>query len=220
MGGNPGASGAGAESEWGFILPMIVIFMLFYFFLIRPQQKMRISGASLALRKFNLSEAESENIIVDIEGRISGIIGWLSTVIGINAKATLLVTNREVSFRSSSLFGERHWVAPLSNIASTHCGLYKPIGYLVIGIAIVLIGVFAEPIGEIKFSLIFLGLVLIIIYILSKKLAVSLETAGGSIMGLNFKRSVIENIPVDINKARHAIELINRKVIEAQMNTK
>lgn len=38
MGANPGTAG-GSESGWGFILPMIIIFVIFYFLLIRPQQK-------------------------------------------------------------------------------------------------------------------------------------------------------------------------------------
>ena len=30
MGGNPGGAAGGAESGWGFILPMIVIFVIFF----------------------------------------------------------------------------------------------------------------------------------------------------------------------------------------------
>ena len=51
---------------------------------------------------------------------------------------------------------------------------------------------------------------------LSKKMTISFETSGGMVMGLTFKRSVIENVAVDIQKARQAIEIINKNVINSQ----
>ncbi len=61
-----------------------------------------------------------------------------------------------------------------------------------------------------------IGLLFFIAYWLSKKIAISIQTKGGMIMGLSFKRSVIENIPVDIQKAIQAITIINNNVIESQ----
>ena len=217
MGSTPGASGAPGGGDWGFIITMVVIFVIF--FLLRSQQKIRISGPSLVLIKFNLDESASDNPILDIEGRSSGLIAWLMTILGLDTKTTLRIMNREVSFRSSSLFGEIHQVAQLSSISSTHCGLFKPLGYLIVGIVIALGGVVAglAGLGQAMLPLIVLGFVFIVAYFLSKKLAISLETNGGMLMGLIFKRSVIENIPVDVKKALLAIQLINRKVGEAQM---
>jgi hypothetical protein len=61
-----------------------------------------------------------------------------------------------------------------------------------------------------------IGGAMLIAYYLSKKIVISLETSGGMVMGLSFKRSVIENVSVDIEQALRAILLVNQKVIEAQ----
>ena len=37
--GAPGAQGAGGFGDWSFIIMMVVIFGIFYFLMIRPQQK-------------------------------------------------------------------------------------------------------------------------------------------------------------------------------------
>lgn len=186
----------------------------------RKGGKARISGPSLVLTRFSLDESASGNPIVAIEGRASGLIVWLLTILGLDATTTLTITNNDVSFRSSSLFGEMYQVAPLSCVSSTHCGFFKPIGYLIIGILIALGGVVAglgqHTVEMAWLTLIVAGLVFIVAYFLSKKLAISLETTGGMLMGLKFKKSVIENVSVDIQKANVAIQLINRKVIEAQ----
>jgi hypothetical protein len=206
--------------------------IIFAFFIVaglsRKGGRARISGPTLVLRKFNLNESAPDGLVVDIEGRESGVISWILTVLGLDAITTLKTTGTELSFRSSSLFGQIHRVASLPNISSTHCGYSKPIGYLIIGVLIGLAGVVAgfalsaahaSGSGLVGLSLIVIGLVFIVAYFLSKKLAISVETSGGMVMGLTFKRSVIENVPVDIEKAFLAIQLINRQVVQAQMKT-
>ena len=60
-----------------------------------------------------------------------------------------------------------------------------------------------------------IGGIFLVAYWLSKKMTISVETYGGMIMVLTFKGSVIENIPVDIQQAVQAIEVVNKKVIES-----
>lgn len=52
----------------------------------------------------------------------------------------------------------------------------------------------------------------LVYYWLNKKI-ISIETFGGMTLGLSFKRSVIENVPVDITLATKAIRIINDKVV-------
>jgi len=49
-------------------------------------------------------------------------------------------------------------------------------------------------------------------YFLSKKILVQFETIGGTWFGLVFKRSIIENVTVDIERTRHAVVLILHNV--------
>ena len=88
--------------------------------------------------------------------------------------------------------------------------------------AIFLIGGILSGLGQrgggkvILIGLIIGGLFLIAYY-LSKKIVISVETSGGMVLGLSFKRSVIENVSVDIEQALKAIRIVNQKVIESQV---
>lgn len=189
----------------------------------------RIAGPTLVLRRFKVDETPSANLYVDIAGRRSGIIAWILTVIGFDAETSLKSTGQNITFKSSSLFGQIHRVVPLSKISSTHCGYSKPIGYLIIGVIFIVIGVLSNffpmrilwQFGLFGSLCLILGLVIggifLIAYWLSKKMTMFLETSGGMTIGLTFKRSVIENVPVDINKALKAISILNQKVMESQI---
>jgi len=50
-----------------------------------------------------------------------------------------------------------------------------------------------------------------------KKMTMFIETSGGLIIGLTFKRSVIENVAVDIIKALKAISILHKKIVESQL---
>jgi preprotein translocase subunit YajC len=70
MGGNPSGAAGGAESGWGFILPMIVIFVIFYFLLIRPQQKRQ---KELKAMIDNLAYGDTVITSGGIHGKITGL---------------------------------------------------------------------------------------------------------------------------------------------------
>jgi len=70
MGGNPSGAAGGAESGWGFILPMIVIFVIFYFLLIRPQQKRQ---KELKAMVDNLAYGDTVITSGGIHGKITGL---------------------------------------------------------------------------------------------------------------------------------------------------
>lgn len=179
-----------------------------------------VAGSTLVLRKFKINEDSSTDLFVEIVGRASGLTAWLVTVIGFDAETILKVTKQEISFKSSSLFGQTHQVVPLQCISSTHCGYSKPIGYLFLGVIIMIGGIFAgldqRGGGSIDLFLIIFGGIFLVAYYLSKKIVISIETSGGLLMGLSFKRSLIENVDVDIEQALKAIMIVNSKIVESQ----
>ena len=180
-----------------------------------------IVGPTLVLRRFNIDEGASAKVLVDIAGRAEGITAWLLTIVGIDAETSLKVTGKEVSFKSSSLFGQTHQVVPLPSVSSTHCGYSKPIGYLVIGV-IFLIGGILTGLNQYNGGLIIiigviLGATFLLAYYLSKKIVISLETSGGIVMGLSFKRSVIENVSIDMEQALKVIGIVNHEMIKSQV---
>lgn len=209
------------------VLAVVVIILIGGGIARRGRRGIRISGPTLVLRRFHIDETPSANILVDIVGRPKGIIAWLLTILGIDAETSLKATDKEVTFRSSSLFGQIHHVAPLPSISSTHCGYSKPIGYLILGIIFILVGLLSSvsPVlwqfglygsRGLIFGLV-VGVVFLIAYWLSKKMTMVFETSGGMTMGLIFKRSVIENIPIDIEQALKAIYIVNNKITESQV---
>jgi len=93
----------------------------------------RILGPTLVLRRFKVDESSSEGILIDIAGRPSGVFGWLLTVIGLYGESNFRLAVKQISFETSSRFGQSHQVVPLTNVSSTHCGYSKPIGLLILG---------------------------------------------------------------------------------------
>jgi hypothetical protein len=202
------------------IIICAIIFVVSGMGLGRRGGSIRAGGPTLVLKKFSVSESSQDGVFIEIVGRASGFMAWLLTVLGFDAETQLNVTENDFSFKSSSLFGQIVQTAPLLNISSTHCGYSKPIGFLIIG-CIFIIGGIISSMGRYGSSGAFIagliiGGIFLLLYWLSKKMTLSFETNGGMIMGLTFKRSVIENVAVDIEKARQAIEVINKNIIKSQ----
>lgn len=196
------------------LVTVAVLAVLALIFLARGRRGIDQGGPTLVLRKFEIDETPSANVLVDIAGRASGIMGWLMTVVGLNPETRLKVTNQEVSFTSSSLFGQVHQAVPLIRVSSTHCGYSKPVGYLIAG-AVVLVGGILLGGRAILAGFVAAG-ACAAAYYLSKKVVISLESTGGMVLGLSFSPSVLENVPVDIERARKAIEILNQRIMESQ----
>ncbi len=71
MGGNQGAAGsAGGFGDWGFMIMMAVIFGIFYFLMIRPQQKKQ---KELQAMLANLAYGDTVVTTGGIHGRVTGL---------------------------------------------------------------------------------------------------------------------------------------------------
>ena len=220
------------------IVLAVVVFIVIVMGIITARRgggSIRFSGLTLVLRTFKIDEAPSANILVDIVGRGSGIITWLLTIIGFDAVTSLKVTDKEVTFKRSSLFGKTYQVISLPSVSSTHCGYSKPLGYLIMGVIFLVGGILSIPFQgggggfprdtaaglSANSTFVLIGLVIggifLLAYFLSKKIFIFLETYGGMILGISFKRSVIENVSVDMEQALKAIEVINKRIIASQV---
>ncbi len=164
-------------------------------------------GQALVLRRFHIDE--NGKVIIDITGRQPGLMAWLLTRMGLDTETSLRVTRSVLYFKSSSLFGTTYNTVPLTMIASTHCGYTKNAALLILGLFLTIFGL-PTIIGSI------IGIILLVGYVFSKKLTIYLETSGGMIIGLSFRRSVIENVRVDIDQALKTTHLINRLVLVSQ----
>jgi hypothetical protein len=174
-----------------------------------------MSGPVLVLRKFEVNAGGTP--AVTIEGRPSGIVAWLLTTLGLDTLTTLTVTDREVSFKSASLSGETHHLVPLTEISSTHCGYSQPIWLLMVGGAILLLSMLAAM-NSFNSTQTFVGGVFFAaicgaIFLLQRKIAMTIETTGGMLIGLAFKPSAIEHVSINLAQALKAVDRINTVVI-------
>lgn len=156
----------------------------------------RILGPALVLKQFS-TDAYSGRVYV--VGRQPGFMGWLLSAIGVDANTELTVTPTEVSFRQASLFGETVTVCPVSRVACASAGYAKPIEYLIIA------GLTAVTV--------IIPIVMIILFFLEKRMFVMVETTGGGSFAIAFKRSLIEGVEVNQEKAKEVLQILHRNVM-------
>jgi len=79
MGGNQGApaQGAGGFGDWSFIIMMVVIFAIFYFLMIRPQQKKQ---KELKAMLDNLAYGDTVMTSGGIHGKVTGLADAVVTL--------------------------------------------------------------------------------------------------------------------------------------------
>ena len=129
------------------------------------------------------------------------------------------LTKSEISYKTSDLYGETNLFFPITKIASTQCGFLKPIQYLFIALALFIVDLYLHfsirgGIGLIFWVFVVIALCFIIAYFLEKTITIGVESSGGQKAEIVFKRSVIEGVSIDINKAREALKLINNTIID------
>lgn len=212
--------GIGVQEHISILSGIVVLIGILAF--IRNKKYFRYVGPSLVLKRFEINQNPKNEIedVIHIAGRKAGILSWLFNLVGIDATETITVNSQEFRHKAAGLMGQMQEVCPLTSISTVHCGYRRPIWYLIFSVAALLIGLFAwasEDQGFKFFIIGFLvGLALICAYILLKKISIEIHTRGGLFIGLIFKRSIIENIAVDIEQARKVISVITDLVNAAQ----
>lgn len=156
----------------------------------------RILGPALVLKQFQ-TDAYSGRVYV--VGRQPGFMGWFLSAIGVDANTELTITPTEVSFRQASLFGESMTVCPVSRVAAVSAGYAKPVEYLILA------GVFA-------FTVI-IPIIMLVLFFLEKRMFIMVQTTGSSSFAIAFKRSIIEGVEVNQEKAKEVIQILHRNVM-------
>lgn len=173
--------------------------------------------STLVLTRFSYQENDESKELVRISGRESGLMGWLLVKLGLGAETTMVVNKTELLMKSCSLSGEFHSNMSLKNIASSHCGFYKPIPFLILGIVFLLMGLstlFVEVAAG--FFMLLLGGGFLVLYYFKKMIRIMVQTKGGSVFGMCFTPSLIEGVNVDMKKAESVVALINKYMLLEQ----
>lgn len=186
------------------------------------RRKLGSGMSTLVLRRFVLPDDSESDVLVCIVGCKSGVMGWLMTVAGISTETTLRVSKKDILFRDASLSGSSDSLLTLKGgVASVHCAIHKPIGFIILAILFVVAGVcwyvFASDgtFGAILAGVLLGGLMLVF-YRYNKRFCIKVQSTGGAIFGMNFRANQIKGVSVDIDRVRQAVDRINTQILLLQ----
>lgn len=186
-------------------------------------------GVTLVLREFRVSRTPNTPTVIRIVGRISGVVNWLLTLLRLKPEVEFEVTQEAVSIRYSSLSGFRQFYVPVEHVCCTECGYQRSVMALVfaalfsVGFLFNLLSgilsAFADRRSEassditIALGFLILDAIAAALYYFSKRIVLSIETESGGRQGVLFKRSVMENVSVDLPQALQAMGMLNALIL-------
>ena len=157
-----------------------------------------LTGPALVLKSFTVDRSTGS---VSIVGRAPGLAAWFLQLIGIDATTELVVTSQEVRLNASSLFGQLSTVTPMKHVALVRAGYAKPVQFLILALVTIYTCILPFVFGA--------------LYYLEKRILVQVETTGGAVISIAFKRSIIEGVEVDVENAREVMAIINQHISNA-----
>ncbi len=176
--------------------------------------------SALVLKRFTVNrDAQPGEDCVCVIGRQAGLIAFILSIMNVDPLTKLKCSDERIQVVTSSFFGQQSMTIPTAAIAGIVGGYQKPKALLV-AICLVLVASGAMSGGAesvIPFAVgLGISLVLFVAYILNKEMSLFVQNGGDHMWGLKFKRSVIENVPVDVASVNEAVALINSKVLAAR----
>jgi hypothetical protein len=231
----------GSSEILGLLLTLLTFFVLASLGLTSRSGRLPFLPPVLVLKRFRVNEAATDGVLIDISGRPKGLVAWLLNVLRLDDETRMQVTATTLSIRRASLQGQNLTAIPLTQVGSTSCGFRKPLGLLAIGIFIAasgLLSLLGTLLGAaisrrssfggggdmaeslmVALVLLIVAALFILAYFLRKEMVMAVgDNTTSRLVGLTFRPSVIEGVSVDINRVTRAIELLNRRVLEAQLN--
>lgn len=218
--------GFGPVPEMGLfsVLWLVVFFVVVV--LVWRGRRQRVPGTAIVLKKFRINQSPAAGPALEIRGRGSGLVSWVLNLMHLEPEVDLFVTDTEISFRSPSLSGISHIYVPLGKVNVAICGYQRSILALAFGILFAwgfvfyllsaLISNRSEASSNMAMALGFMVLAAVaaLVYYLSKRIAIGVESS--SAFGVTFKRSVVENVSVDLPEALQAIAVVHSRILAAQ----
>lgn len=178
--------------------------------------RLSAKGPVLVLSEFQVSRTAQPGTLVTIRGRSAGVLAYLLRLLHLEGTTSLVITDRDVTIETTSGHGFSREYVPLLAVASSECAYFRPF-YALVAAFLVYASAALSLLYEFR-SLLWAGLavvgtVLYMIYVVSKRISIALETNGGKAIGVAFKRSVIENVSIDLDEAIEAVTLVNKRLL-------
>jgi hypothetical protein len=177
-------------------------------------------SSTLVLQEFNVDRLPSRRTKKEVEivGRLQGIIAFCLSLLGFSPITRFFIAGSELRCESSSLFGQRLQFIPLRSVSNVSAGVHKPFAALVFAGLLPFFGVYLLVVTQswIGVGLCLLGsVILILVYVLSKKFYLEIHSLGGPSIGLLFKPNVIEGVQIDVERALSIVTVIRDLVVES-----
>lgn len=189
-------------------------------------------GHAYTIQELTLGDRDGGQRLLLMRGRSSGLAQWLGTLLGLSADVRLEVTKAELSLERMSLFGFDAFYVPMHDLSSSRCGYYRAISLLLVALSLVVNALLqvttawieVDPYARLA-ALTVAGRSAMIsavaavvaygLYGLSKRIIVSVETGGGVVSAVAFKRNVIENVTIGMEQALEAVAVLNDAMLTA-----
>ena len=211
-----------SELQFAFLLIVIVAVV--------ETWRLRHAGPNLVLREFRVGTSDTVGEFLYILGRRSGIIAWLLTLFGLQPQTSFSVTDDEVSRETVGPSGFDSRYAPLSEITASRCSYYRAFWVLSLSLAFYLYGLITLVVAmsrsndvirqralsdasDTLWACLICGTACYVWYALSKRVLISVVARGDVGLGISFKRSIVENVGVELKKAMEAVDLMNSRIL-------
>ena len=189
-------------------------------------------GPAFAIQELTLGSGDPAQPLLVMRGRSSGLVQWACTLLGLSADIRLEVSSAEFRMDRMSLKGFDALYAPMHDLSSSRCGYYRAISLLLIALSIVCSAMLQlytawntaeayrrlDALGDAGPAAMFAAVAAAIaygFYELSKRIVVSVETSGGEVARMAFKRNVIENVTIGMEQALEAVAVLNGAILKA-----
>lgn len=164
-----------------------------------------LGRSALVVKEFTVNQEGPH--YVHVVARRGGIINWLLTLCGINTTTTLDIYEDRVLFEHGSLSGKLKSCMPLSAMSVASGGFFKPVIYLFWAFVFFIAAFFTYGIT------LLLTIGFVVWYHLDKSLLVQVVSSSSWDATICFKRSVIEGVDVDYDKAIQVVDILNKLVM-------
>jgi hypothetical protein len=207
------------------VVPWIVLVIVVW----RGRGK-HVPGTAIVLTKFEINEHFSGGPVLEIAGRVSGLISWVLAALRLSPEVEFTVADTAVTIRTANLSGLQYIYIPLGKVTASVCGYQRSI--LAFGFALLftldfILSLLSGFLGSNRnesaadmgraFGFLVLAAIAALVYYLSKKIAIAVESMHTH--GIAFKQSILGNVSVDLDQALRATELINARIQAAQVVT-
>ena len=174
--------------------------------------------ATLVLQKFSITvePQATPTPTVEIVGRMQGVVAFVLSLLGFSPITRFSIAGSELRCQSSSLFGQRSQFIPLRCVSTMAAGIHKPIAAIIWAAILIVLGFYLSfemrTWAPIAIALV-VAIILVVMYVLSKKFFIEVYSQGGPPISLLFKPNVIEGVPIDIEQALEVVDVIRDMIL-------